>query len=307
MKLPTRASDTQTEAMALADIRDFAAAAKKLTSASKATGPKTEKGKLRSALNATRHGLAGRGLLLPGEDAQVYAEKMDGIFTCMAPQDDAEAELVALVADDLWKLGRLAKIEQGITLGRIEELLALTGTAEEAGVTSNAITALGRALAAWSEQPVPTEKSTGFKPRFDAMAGALDLVEATVPGFPAGIIDTCNILLAELQGRRGDTEVARATYLGLFDAARELMTVLLDRGLAEEVAQEELRASIAGIALPDKEELAKLAKYRAMLETSLQRRLATLDQVRKLAAGAAIGEAVMDKAKEFRVKLRVVA
>jgi hypothetical protein len=82
---------------------------------------------------------------------------------------------------------------------------------------------------------------------------------------------------------------------------------LLDRGLAEEAAQEELRANISGIALPNKEELAKLAKYRTMLETSLQRRLAALDQIRKIAANSAASEPVVGKAKEYRVKLRVVA
>lgn len=294
-------------AMDIADIKNLAANVKALTAGARSTGPRTEAGKVRSAINAVKHGLAGRGLLLPGENAAEYETKLDGIFASLAPRDDAEAELVALVADDIWKLGRLARIEKGITLGRIEELLGLTATAEKAGTTGNAVTALGRALAAWSEQPIPTEKSTGFKPRFDAMVGALDLVEATVPGIPVGIIDTCNNLLAELHGRRGDTEVPQATYLGLFDAARELMTVLLDRGLAEEATQEELRANISGIALPNKDELAKLAKYRTMLETSLQRRLAALDQVRKLAASSAIGEAVVDRAKEFRVKLRVVA
>ena len=295
------------EIMALADIKDFAAAVTKLTSATKATGPKTEKGKLRSALNATRHGLAGRGLLLPGEDAQVYAEKMDGIFTSMAPQDDAEAELVALFADDVWKLDRLAKIEKGVTLGRIEELLDLTGTAEKAGITSNAITALGTALATWSAAPIPTEKNSEFKRRFDAMVNAVNLVEATVAGIPADLIETCNDQLTRLHGNKGETVVDQTAYVELFETARQVMGLLLDRGHAEEAAQEELRANIAGIALPDEAELKKLARYRAMLELSVQRRLAALDQLRKITAGKVAGEADAEKAMAYRVKLRVVA
>ncbi len=293
--------------MGIADIKDFTAAVKKLTSASKATGPKTEKGKLRSALNATRHGLAGRGLLLPGEDAQVYAEKMDSIFTSMAPQNDAEAELVALVADDLWKLGRLAKIEKGVTLGRIEELLALTGTAEKAGVTVNAIHAVGAALTSWMAEPIPTEKDNEFKRRFDAMVNAINMIEATVAGIPADLIETCNDLVARLPGVKGQTEVDQAAYVELFEAARQVMGLLLDRGQREDAAQDELRANISGIALPDEAELKKLARYRKMLEDSLQRRLAALDQLRKINASMVAGEADVERAREYRMKLRVVA
>lgn len=295
------------EAMALPDIKTFASAVKELTSANKATGPKTEKGKLRSALNATRHGLAGRGLLLPGEDAQVYMEKMDGIFTALGPQNDAEAEVVALIADDLWKLGRLAKIEQGVTLGRIEELLALTGTAEKAGVTGNALTALGTALATWSAEPIPTEKTTEFKRRFDAMVNAIDLVEATVAGIPADLIETCNDQLTRLHGNKGETGVDQIAYVEVFQAARQVMGLLLDRGQREDAAQDELRANIAGIALPDEAELRKLGRYRKMLDDSIQRRLAALDQFRKLTAGKVAGQADVEKAKEYRVRLRIVA
>jgi hypothetical protein len=63
---------------------------------------------------------------LPGEDAAEYEA----------------AQLVVLVADDMWKLDRLARIEKGITLGRIAELLGMTQTAGKAGRTANALMAL---------------------------------------------------------------------------------------------------------------------------------------------------------------------
>lgn len=292
--------------MALADIKDFTTAVKELTTATKATGPKTAKGKLRSALNATRHGLAGRGLLLPGEDRAAYETKLDGIFAALAPQNDAEAELVALVADDVHKLNRLARIEQGVTLGRIEELLALTSTAEKAGATSNAITALGTALATWSAEPIPFEKNAEFSRRLRSMAAAINLVEATVASIPAGLIETCNDLVGRLHGNKGETVVDQVAYVELFEASRQVMGLLLDRGHAEEAAQEELRAAIAGIALPDEAELRKLARYRKMLEDSLQRRLAALDQARKLPAGTRTSPNGAKEPTEYRVRLRVV-
>lgn len=295
------------EPMALADLKDFTAAVKKLTSTAKPTGPKTEAGKARAAVNAVKHGLAARGLLLPGEDQAEYKTKLDGIFTALAPQDDAEAELVALVGDDLWKLDRLARIEKGITLGRIEELLALTGTAEKAGVTVNAIHAVGAALTSWMAEPIPTEKGPEFLRRFRVMADALDLVENTVNAAPTDLMEAGHELLAQLHGRAGDARMPTDLYRAAFDHGRQVMTLLLDLGRAEDTTQDEVRASISGIALPDEAELKKLARYRRMLEDSLQRRLAALDQLRKLTAGKVAGQNDVEKAKEYRVRLRVVA
>lgn len=293
--------------MALADIKDVTAAVKKMTAATKATGPRTERGKLRASLNATRHGLSGRGLLLPGEDKAEYESRLDGIFTAMAPQNDAEAELVALVGDDIHKLNRLGKIEQGVTLGRIEELLGTTAAAERAGVIGNAIQALGAALTTWPVEPIPTERNSEFQRRFDDMVTAINLVEAAVVGLPADLIETCNDLVARLHGTKGDSVVDQAAYARLFEVARQVMGLLLDRGHAEEAAQEGLRVAIAGIALPDEAELRKLGRYRAMLEVSLQRRLAALDQLRKLTAGTVVNVTDREKAVAYRVALRVVA
>ena len=46
-----------------------------------------------------------------------------------------------------------------------------------------------------------------------------------------------------------------------------------------DVGETSAAAAIAGIALPDEAELKKLARYRAMLELSLQRWLAALEQI----------------------------
>src|SRR6266496_2291843 len=81
--------------MKLADIRELHAAAKTAT-AGRGTGPRTEKGKLRSSLNAVRHGLSATHMLLPGEDNADYERRMDAIFVALDPKDEAQAQLVAL-------------------------------------------------------------------------------------------------------------------------------------------------------------------------------------------------------------------
>jgi hypothetical protein len=293
--------------MKLNDINKLGVEVKKLAAESRATGPKTEAGKLRSALNATRHGLAGKNLLLPGEDPAEYEARMDELFSTLAPKDEGEAQLAALVADDIWKLSRLAKIEKGVSLARIEELLGLTGAGEKAGIIVNAITTMGNALVSWSAEPVPTTRTPDFDRRYSTMSEAVALVDATVTGIPLNLIDACDAALDEVRGKRGEVEIPGATYMQVFETCRVLMATLLDMGRDQDVEQDRLRAAIAGIALPDVAELKKLARYRSMLELSLGRRLAALEQLRKLTAGNVAGEKDLERAKEYRVKLRLVS
>ena len=300
-------ADATMRSMKISDIRQLGADVKRLTAQSRATGPKSEAGKLRSALNATRHGLAGNNLLLPGEDPVEYEARMDELFSTLAPKDEGEAQLVALVADDIHKLNRLGRIEKGITLGRIEQLLALTGTAEKAGIISNAITTMGNALVTWSAEPVPTSRTPDFDRRYRTMCEAVALVDATINSIPMHLVDACDAALDEVRGKRGEVEIPGATYMQVFETCRMVMATILDMGRDQDVEQDRLRAAISGIALPDAGELGKLGRYRSMLELSLGRRLAALEQLRKLTAGNVVGEKDVERAKEFRVKLRVVA
>ncbi len=292
--------------MTLIDIRQLGADVKKLADHAKATGPKSAEGKLRSSINAVKHGLAGKNLLLPGEDASEYEVRMDAVFTALGPEDEAQAQLVALVADDMWKLDRLARIEKGITLGRIEELLGMTQTAGKAGRTANALMALGTALRSWEAQPIPTERGAEFSRRLTTMSDAVDLVAGLAADIPADAIENCNDLVMRLFGKQTGSAVPMDLYGATFEAAGKLMSLLFELGERDEAAQQELREAIAGISLPDEAELKKLARYRRMLEESVQRRLQALDQLRKMKVAQTSPDAVA-KVREFRVKLRVVA
>jgi len=291
--------------MKLTDVKNVVAEVKAACAGARATGPRSERGKLRSALNAVRHGLSGTHLLLPGEDAATYEARLDALFVALDPKDDAQAQVAALVGDDLWKLERIGKIEQGLTLGRIEQLLAQTSMAEKASSTAGALHALGAALATWAQQPIPTERTMEFSRRFRVMQEALSLVATTE--VPAELIEACDRKVTRLHGTKGDVEVPLDAYQGLYQAAAEVMGKLLEQGDRVEAAREELRKATATIALPDKEELAKVGKYRRILEDGLLRRLQALEQLRKLAAPAARTEAEQDAARQFRVKLRLVS
>jgi hypothetical protein len=138
------------------------------------------------------------------------------------------------------------------------------------------------------------------------MTNAVGFVEATVSEAPANLIEACDTLLAQLQELK-NAPLPSDLYGKAFDAARVLLAFLLDMGKAEDAAQDELRAAIAGIATPDEAELRKLGRYRKMLEDSLLRRLASLEQLRRLTAERRGSEADGEKSREYRVRLRVVA
>ena len=69
-----------------------------LTNALKSTGPRSEAGRAISSRNALAHGLTSRQALLPGEDAQRFAELKGAIFGNLKPDGVIEIELVERVA-----------------------------------------------------------------------------------------------------------------------------------------------------------------------------------------------------------------
>ena len=85
------------------------------------TGPKTEAGKAKSSLNAVRHGLTGRTVLLPSDDAAAYEAHVQSFEKRYAPATDEERNLVQSLADTEWRLLRIPSLEMGIyAVGRLE-------------------------------------------------------------------------------------------------------------------------------------------------------------------------------------------
>src|SRR3954471_4660040 len=74
-------------------------------------GPATPEGKARSALNGTRHGLAGPFRLLPAEDANAYERLPAPLLARHAPADAAEEHWVEELAFAAWRLRRLRTLD----------------------------------------------------------------------------------------------------------------------------------------------------------------------------------------------------
>jgi hypothetical protein len=78
------------------------------------TGPKTESGKQRSSLNALRHGLSSKIVVMPNEDLEVYHAHLQSFLDEYQPQGATEAHLVQSLADTSWRQNRIAAIEANV-------------------------------------------------------------------------------------------------------------------------------------------------------------------------------------------------
>ncbi len=87
----------------------------------KSTGPRTEEGKKRSALNAMRHGLTGRTVVMPHEDMEAYKAFCNELFVDLAPETAIERVYAQAFCDTQWRLNRARSIEDSmLALGHFE-------------------------------------------------------------------------------------------------------------------------------------------------------------------------------------------
>lgn len=90
----------------------------------KSRGPKTPEGRARSALNNTRHGLAGESLVVSSESAPHFQEIIDDYMGRFQPADGFEHDLVLDLVAARWRLFRLWGIETSIFDLKMDRLVA---------------------------------------------------------------------------------------------------------------------------------------------------------------------------------------
>src|ERR1700677_3602686 len=69
----------------------------------KSTGPRTPQGKQRSKLNALKHGLLSKVILLDGESQAEYASLLNALMDDWQPQGRTETFLVENLAVVMWR------------------------------------------------------------------------------------------------------------------------------------------------------------------------------------------------------------
>ena len=74
-------------------------------------GVKTEAGKALVRLNALKHGLLCREVLLPGEDNDALTELRERIISEVQPQGELEMILTERIVSGIWRLKRTIRAE----------------------------------------------------------------------------------------------------------------------------------------------------------------------------------------------------
>ena len=88
--------------------------------ARKSTGPRTPKGKANSSKNALKHGLLAEDAVIPGEDPAAFDRHLTNLETTYLPRNYVEKQIVHQIADTMWRIKRLSRIETTVISASIE-------------------------------------------------------------------------------------------------------------------------------------------------------------------------------------------
>ena len=91
--------------------------------AQRSTGPKTDEGKETSRLNAVKHGLTARAIVLPGENPEAFDALTAELLDEFAPRMATERVLVGRLAGLLWRLHRVPQFETALLEAQRLDLL----------------------------------------------------------------------------------------------------------------------------------------------------------------------------------------
>ena len=128
----------------------------------KSTGPRTEQGKQRSSLNATKYGIRAETLVLPGEDPQVLDDRRAAWRACLLPGDDVEERLVDDAVVYTWQQDRARRAQAK----RINANITNYGV-DKRQTTKKEVADLGRRLFKDRSGPLVFYPSPPFVEHFD--------------------------------------------------------------------------------------------------------------------------------------------
>src|SRR5215510_729773 len=90
--------------------------------ARRSSGPITQEGKKRARMNALRHGLTAKNIVIGDEDPKEFEDLRTKLDHDLQPKTALEGELLERLAGLLWRLRRVPAIEAAIVKARQDEI-----------------------------------------------------------------------------------------------------------------------------------------------------------------------------------------
>jgi hypothetical protein len=244
--------------------------------AQKSTGPKTLEGKAASKMNAVKHGILSREVLVSGEDHQELTALQEWFQEDLQPVGPMEVMLVGQIVATHWRLRRVLAAESG-EIKREAEM-------KEASANSSALppaleeTAEGcRLVQTWLSEILLEVEQYG------------ELTLATVGQFSARVGDRSSSLKRDLMKlhfrQRVEQERDGAEEGPQQDARKQAAVTFVHENLRQLAVQEakcqkqeekEAKALQTFAVLPSAEALEKLGRYESMLNRQLFRAMKEL-------------------------------
>lgn len=151
--------------------------------AAKSTGPKTENGKSRSALNRASHGLRSQSMVIPGERAEDWQAFAKGIALDLGAEGMAESAAANLIAGCLWRLARVPRYLAGVASEGMdrnqleEELDEESAWNEPEDIIKGKAMATSGTIESWRESIEELEDEVAYLESMVEIASELDDLE----------------------------------------------------------------------------------------------------------------------------------
>ena len=112
---------------------------------SKSSGPRTDRGKQRSRLNAVKHNLSGQHLILQESEVEAYNRMSASMLNDLNPKSEPERQIAQKIIDINFRLNRLTAIENNLfTFG--------FAASEKDNDNDDRIEIMGAQTRAWTER-----------------------------------------------------------------------------------------------------------------------------------------------------------
>jgi hypothetical protein len=257
----------------------------------RSSGPRTAEGRTRSSANRTTHGLNSVRLLLATEDIEEYRQHLLEWTQSLAPASAAEHQIVQLLADLVWRLKRVGRIEDRRALAILEELVEQTPEWKTKAQAQDLLLGLDTIarLVESSALPVPTSNIGGFVAGVRGVEHLVELLRSSLaaelwPETEAGAFLGAAGRLAEQVG----TEVTASEAFTAVGLAASMLGAAVRALIPDlQMAVERARLALSTETLLVDDEDRRFERHRRILEASVARQLDLLSKVRALVRPAA--------------------